>query len=811
MTTTPSRRTVIGAAAGSAVVVAAGATTIGGPGSLPGAWAATPGVLDLYINEGFVPMIDGSLVYMRGYGGRPTAATDPQPSLTVSPQLFLADGRQLASRLYPTDAEAPPEGRPDPESVDAGNAGGYRVSRARWASFFPARTIIAETGSTVRLRVHNGLTGNHTLDIPGLGGPAGVSTGVIAPGAMAELTFTPTDPGTYVYSDTSNGPVERVLGLHGVLVVVAADDRWRNVSGGTEFERQWLWVCQDVDPVWGQRARAGEVIDATQTPAVPRYFMLNDRSGFRSLAMSKDPAANHAAHEDTLPSGFPRAIDVRDFSRSESHGSIGTGQLIRMVNVGVVVHQMHFHGNHVWTVRRNLTDFPRDVRLATFTEGHLSLQQWEDVVELDPLERKEILLPLKRPPESIDQVWAARTEDWTYPMHCHAEPSQTAAGGVYPGGLVAHWVLAGNTTPKHPTFRSQAEFASKQPHEGSPVTEFRQTPAKTFVRSFFNRKLRFPDGAAFEMWGFEDGSSGRRFPAPLIRITENEIAHVLLKSSKRVHTIHLHGMEPDPRNDGVGHTSFEVTGSYTYQWRPEGGEPGNPNVGAGGSYFYHCHVNTVLHTQMGMVGPMVIDPVVHPEHPVPAGARRSFVDGPLYDVATEALLLTFSVDPRWHTLDHAAGLSGEDAGLNRFDPKHFYVLGGPLAGPRSAGDVDYPKQLVVNRVGNGYPTLLRILNGDFSPMRVRFTTTSGQPVGMAELIAHDGRAFRDTSDPAAPSRPARDAGNRLVTASLSFGAAERYDMLLRPPGTGTFLAHFDWTHWVTRRLLATRTVPLIVS
>jgi hypothetical protein len=63
-------------------------------------------------------------------------------------------------------------------------------------------------------------------------------------------------------------------------------------------------------------------------------------------------------------------------------------------------------------------------------------------VELDPLSRKDIILPLKPPPDALDEVFAARTVDWHYPMHCHAEPSQTAAGGLYPGGAVADWVLA---------------------------------------------------------------------------------------------------------------------------------------------------------------------------------------------------------------------------------------------------------------------------------------------------------------------------------------------------------------------------------
>ena len=46
---------------------------------------------------------------------------------------------------------------------------------------------------------------------------------------------------------------------------------------------------------------------------------------------------------------------------------------------------------------------------------------------------------------------------------------------------------------------------------------------------------------------------------------------------------------------------------------------------------------------------------------------------------------------------------------------------------------------------------------------------------------------------------------------LAFGAAERYDLLLRPPGPGTFLAHLDWIHWVTGKVLATRSVPLDAS
>ena len=105
MSTGPTRRRLLQVTAGGAVV--AGATAAGLQGLEEGAQAAgrgrgrggrrptqrpepsttpsTPpttaptlelpapdpsqGVLDVYVNEGFVPMVDGALVYLRGFGG----------------------------------------------------------------------------------------------------------------------------------------------------------------------------------------------------------------------------------------------------------------------------------------------------------------------------------------------------------------------------------------------------------------------------------------------------------------------------------------------------------------------------------------------------------------------------------------------------------------------------------------------------------------------------------------------------------------------------------------------------------------------
>ena len=63
--------------------------------------AAGDGVLDLYVNEGLVPMVDDSLVYMRGFGGVPTRPRDAEPEPADQPQA-VPGGRPAAEQPQPT-------------------------------------------------------------------------------------------------------------------------------------------------------------------------------------------------------------------------------------------------------------------------------------------------------------------------------------------------------------------------------------------------------------------------------------------------------------------------------------------------------------------------------------------------------------------------------------------------------------------------------------------------------------------------------------------------------------------------------------
>lgn len=86
------------------------------------------------------------------------------------------------------------------------------------------------------------------------------------------------------------------------------------------------------------------------------------------------------------------------------------------------------------------------------------------------------------------------------------------------------------------------------------------------------------------------------FPGPTVRIPRGAIFHSSTQGKgPPPHTIHWHGMEPTPMNDGVGHCSMEI-GSYTYQFQPN----------FMGFYFYHCHRNTVQHFEFGLYGALII-------------------------------------------------------------------------------------------------------------------------------------------------------------------------------------------------------------
>lgn len=96
----------------------------------------------------------------------------------------------------------------------------------------------------------------------------------------------------------------------------------------------------------------------------------------------------------------------------------------------------------------------------------------------------------------------------------------------------------------------------------------------------------------------DNPSLSGNYPAGTIRVPRGCIFHGMVEGhGPPPHTIHWHGIEPTPINDGVGHCSMEI-GMYAYQWQPN----------FIGTYFYHCHRNTVQHFEFGLFGLLLIEP-----------------------------------------------------------------------------------------------------------------------------------------------------------------------------------------------------------
>lgn len=300
----------------------------------------------------------------------------------------------------------------------------------------PGPVLRAREGDIVEITVRNETREPHAFAIPG----TTASTGIISPGMAQTTSFIAPAGGTYLYLDPLLAPVNRMLGLHGVLVVApatgtttrgsptpysraahtAALSEMFDALGGPYFPgdtwqpenpaREKIWLFHQIDTRFNDMARRGVPIDPADMIErfLPRFFTINGVSGFDA---SEDPSI--------VPKGY-----------------IGEPTLIRTLNAGLVTHSPHIHGNDIHELS---TTTPAGA--IAIADNIIRRDTWT----LPPLARKDVLLPFLRPESIPDAAYPPRQEPFPlrYVMHCHTEISQTAAGGNYPQGAGTHWDLLG--------------------------------------------------------------------------------------------------------------------------------------------------------------------------------------------------------------------------------------------------------------------------------------------------------------------------------------------------------------------------------
>ncbi len=107
----------------------------------------------------------------------------------------------------------------------------------------------------------------------------------------------------------------------------------------------------------------------------------------------------------------------------------------------------------------------------------------------------------------------------------------------------------------------------------------------------------FPD-KPMRGWGFNG-----QVPGPTIRATEGERIRVIVKNETEdgEHTLHVHGQAKPVTMDGVpflGQKPIKKGESYTYEF----------TVSNIGTSWYHCHVDSAHHVDMGMHGAFIVEP-----------------------------------------------------------------------------------------------------------------------------------------------------------------------------------------------------------
>lgn len=339
------------------------------------------------------------------------------------------------------------------------------------------------------------------------------------------------------------------------------------------------------------------------------------------------------------------------------------------------------------------------------------------------------------------------------------------------------------------------------------------------------------DGERVEFMTFRDqdnpATQNGNFPGATIRVPRGVIFHCHTDTSGGPHTIHWHGLEPTPINDGVGHCSMEL-GQYIYQFQPN-------HIG---TYFYHCHRNTVQHFEFGLHGLFIVEPPDRSKriaantanfpqfpgfNPDPITTSGSLGFTVPYDV--EAYWAFQAVDSVWHDIaaDHFAFFPahGTQPGVNDqffrgffhdYNPDYFFVTGVPVPvaapGPGSiASGVVVPPALNSGVLGTqvsinaqvNQTILVRCLDAAYGTARVTF------PVDVV-IIAWDGRALG-----VPPFGQYNFAYPVKAGTPIKLSVARRFDALIRSATPVSSFATVEFRKHEADRLMMTARIPIVIS
>lgn len=270
-------------------------------------WAAINGIVSqnftFTAKEGHILASDGNSIYMWGYanGSGPTAVMQfPGPTMIVN------EDQPVTVTLY--------NELPVPVSI-----------------VFPSQPGVSASGATA-------IAGLLTLEAPAAVGDV--------PGEPVVYSFTPTEPGTYIYHSGTQWDLQGEMGLTGALIVRPTGYDPATTAGrrayshtSSEYDVEYLFFLTDMDEnihdLVELQVANNQPIAVDMTKWYPQYWFMNGRSGTDTV----------------LPAGaiwLPnQPYDALAMIR------VGEKVLQRIIGAGRDPHPFHFHGNDALVIARD--------------------------------------------------------------------------------------------------------------------------------------------------------------------------------------------------------------------------------------------------------------------------------------------------------------------------------------------------------------------------------------------------------------------------------------------------------------------------
>ena len=256
---------------------------------------------------------------------------------------------------------------------------------------YPGPTLIVTQNQPVTINLTNfGVPQPVSMVIDGQeviasGGSAGLVTHAANVGETVSYSFTPTNPGTYIYHSLGNtNPGLHVeMGLLGVLIVRPADNSRSAYGTGTltDYDQEFLYLMTEIDPDLHIQMERGHITHFTYSDRFAKVWFINGRVFPDLFQGDYNPIYPHQPYQ-ALVSAHP-----------------GDRVLVRNSNAGSDSHPMHYHGE-------NLTFVGRDGRMLSSDGLVADLGRSDNTIN-------------SAPKQTIDALWTWTGKDLNWDIYGH--------------------------------------------------------------------------------------------------------------------------------------------------------------------------------------------------------------------------------------------------------------------------------------------------------------------------------------------------------------------------------------------------------